>query len=160
MGANVKRSGLKVDHTLITKIKRNFVDYVTGTYKKEFRLAILDLISKGISPVAGKRKFKPYSKTYREAIERGYYGDKRKTPVNMKLSGEMLDSLSLKANKESVTISFDDPVSEFHNDLGAGKSKVIRRLLPTNQGERFSKVIDDKVRDALRFSVETTKRKG
>lgn len=159
MGAKIKRIGIKVDAALIVNIKRNFVQYITTTYKKEFRDAILDLISKGISPVKGERRFMPYSESYLEAIAADRYPNKKKRPVNLELTGKMLDSLYIRANKDAVEIGFTDPKAEFHNTLGAGKKKAIRRLLPTNGGEVFTKVLDDKVKDALKFSVTQAKKK-
>lgn len=158
MGAKIKKVGIKVDATLIVNIKRNFVQYITTTYKREFREAILDLISKGISPVKGERRFMPYSESYLAAIEADRYPNKSKRPVNLKLTGKMLDSLYIKASGDSVEIGFTDEKADFHNTQGAGKKKAIRRLLPTNGGEVFTKVLDDKVKYALKFSVTQAKK--
>jgi len=145
---------------------------------------ILASIRKGVSPVGGK-KFAKYSKSYKDAIkgkstfrnkkgtnqtfeitnkdkvydytsEFRKYG-KRIAPINLKLSGKMLNSFFVKLNKDSLELGFDNEVATFHNRKGAGKSKVIRRLLP-RRGEFFNDVIVNKIR--LAFKVASRKLRG
>ena len=86
----------------------------------------------GSSPVRGKR-WKQYSKAYADRFKKGF-----RKPVNMKLSGEMLDSLEVKRKGRGISIAFNSPIAVFHDKLGAGKSRIIRRLLPVfSKGETF-----------------------
>jgi len=119
---------------------------------------ILASIRKGVSPVGGK-KFAKYSKSYKDAIKAGRYRKfgKRISPINLKLSGKMLNSFFVKLNKDSLELGFDNEVATFHNRKGAGKSKVIRRLLP-RRGEFFNDVIVNKIR--LAFKVASRKLRG
>ena len=56
-----------------------------------------NLISKGISPIKGMGRFPGYKNPDK------YPGDlKSKRPVNLKLSGQMLDSLSVKGTRKSA----------------------------------------------------------
>ena len=160
MGVKIKKRGLRIDATLVADIKREFKSVATRDYKAEMLAAIKDLISKGISPVKGYRRFAPYSPSYKEAIDSGRFPGKSKRPVNMTLSGKMMDSLDIRVRGENAEISFTDEKAVYHNDLGAGKAQTIRRLLPTNNGEVFTKVIDDKIVEALELSIENVKRKG
>jgi len=110
---------------------------------------IKDLIKKGISPVQGGGRFKRYSESYRDAID----GDGeiakqkagKKSPVDMTLTGEMMQSLDVKDRQSRVFIEFEDEKAFYHNTSGAGKSKVIRRLLPDREGERFSRQVQERI---------------
>ena len=75
--------------------------------------------------------------------------NKRKSPVNLKVSGDLLDDLSTESTKNEVKISFDNELFDIHNNKGAGKSKVIRRMLPTKKGETFSRSITLRIREII-----------
>lgn len=78
------------------------------------------------------------------------FGRKKRSPVNMSLTNEMMNSLNTKATSEYTDIFFTDKKAAYHNDEGVGKSKVIRPLLPTKSGQRFSDLINKKLMDLLR----------
>lgn len=124
----------------------------------------------------GRTRFQRYSDSYREAMQgkaaywtkngkvirapidqkdkelvqfsRQLYGNKKPRPVNMKLSGKMLNSIKHRVNKKSLTVYFDDKKAVYHNVDGAGKSKVLRRLLP-RRGEDFSRLIQKKINETV-----------
>ena len=108
----------------------------------EFEKQIVREISEGRSPV--KRtggRYAPYSASYKLAIDKGRYSNfnKRKRPVNLILSGKLLKSIfSRPIGKNKIVIGFDNFLADIHNRQGAGKSKVVRRMLPTNEGETFT----------------------
>jgi hypothetical protein len=129
--------------TLIPDIEKNFTG---GGVRDVVVDEIRDHISEGKSPVAGK-KFKHYSSGY--AKIKG-----RKRPVDMTVSGDMLKSLSSKKTKTSFFVFFKSKIAEYHDSLGAGRSKIIRRLLPTKRGERFTKVIQNRIIKALNDAVK------
>lgn len=109
-------------------------------------------IGKGISPVEGggaqtgrSSRFTNYSESYRKQISKGRYSThgKRLRPVNLQLSGKMRKSLKGRPTKEGITLYYTDKKANWHNEEGAGKSKVVRRLLPkTGTNEKLSRTIN------------------
>jgi len=118
--------------------------------QKTYDTEVLREIAGGRSPVDGKR-LKRYSESYRDRIRRGGgdFSSKKRSPVNMYLSGEMIKSFFVKIIRNGLSIGFDNELADIHNRQGAGKSKVIRRLLPTKKGEQFSRSIRKRVREVL-----------
>jgi hypothetical protein len=49
---------------------------------------------------------------------------------------------------------FSDKKAKYHNDEGAGKSKVIRRMLPKD-GEDFSRNIQNKIVETLAKAIKS-----
>lgn len=173
---------------LVPVIKREY----SRRLPRPLKQAILKDILRGTSPVKGKR-FPKYSDSYRQSIRgrvqfftvSGGGGGKRViaikagrgeklptipfllgkkiSPVNLKLSGQMLRSLRVRSKGSSasrrIEIIFDDEIAVFHNKLGAGKSKTIRRLLPTESGERFNRRITKLTLTLLSRSVSVTLKK-
>ncbi len=150
------------------KLRLNFKDIVPtiqkGLKKAAFDALVLLIraqIRKGISPVEKIGRFTKYSDSYRSAIKKGYGEAEKKnkqvSPVNMTLDGEMLESLSSEPKGEGVRLFFEDKKASFHNDQGAGKSKTIRRLLPTEPGEQFTTNIQRKFRDICKAVVQRAK---
>lgn len=112
--------------------------------------SILKEIKGGRSPVKGKGRFVKYSDDYLRAIRKGTLPfPKRKRPVNMTLSGVMLENLFSEITAKGLKIGIRSELADIHNRQGAGKSKVVRRLLPTNRGEEFNKSIQLDLREAL-----------
>lgn len=156
---------------MAVKIKKN-IKQITDLIKRFTRdsqrgserlieAAIRKDILRGVSPVKGKR-FKKYSDSYRKKIGAGKIQGKSKSPVNMKLTGEMLRSLKAKVRgirTFRVVITFNDFKADIHNRLGAGKSKVKRRLLPTRSGEEFNDTITDKILRHLSKALDRITRK-
>jgi hypothetical protein len=134
------------------KEARNFLMLKIGPlYTKEIENSIL----KGISPVKGKGRFVKYSDSYRDQIKEKrnkvlVMAGKRIRPVNLKVTGKLLKSLSWELEGKFLILKFGNIIADYHNRLGAGKSKTIRRMLPTRRNEVFNRVIDKKVRDALK----------
>lgn len=166
------------DSRLLESIRKDFAK----TAPNQIRKTVLRDISKGISPVKGFNKFQKYSKSYKDVIlGRGTFrkfggktvymqgvrddflleaaSPKKKTsPVTMRLTGQLYNALKVFTNgdyREKFRLVFDwrDFLADIHNRRGAGKSKVVRRLLPTNSGEEFSKEITDDILTRLKKSV-------
>jgi len=114
------------------KTKKKFIN----TFYKNRDAVLAEItgeILSGRSPVAGKR-WKQYSKDYANR-----YKDGSRKPVNMHLTGDMLKSLKIEKTRKAINIIFDSKIAVYHDQLGAGLSKVIRRLLPDpSKGERFN----------------------
>lgn len=74
---------------------------------------------------------------------------KKVSPVNLKLSGKLHASYFSAIKRFIVTIGFDNVLADIHNRLGAGKSRVVRRMLP-GKGEKFNANITRRLKDAIR----------
>lgn len=106
-------------------------------------------IGKGISPVeAGgaqtgrKARFIKYSESYQKQIKRRKFPGKKLRPVNLKLSGKMRASLRGRKTKEGIFLFYKDPLADVHTNEGAGRSRVIRRMLPgEGTNEKLSRTI-------------------
>jgi len=108
------------------------------------------MVDAGISPVKGKGRFKKYSESYSKQIKRGKVQGKSTRPVNLKVTGKMMKSLEYKKITNGVRILFTDEKALYHNKLGAGKSKVKRRIMPIDEGEEYSRVITSRLTNAFR----------
>ena len=84
---------------------------------------------------------------------------KQVSPVNLRYSGGLHRSLKVFTtggvlrNFRMIT-QFKNFLADIHNRRGAGKSKVIRRLLPTNQGERFNRRIEQTIITELKKAAD------
>jgi len=103
---------------------------------------IESIFIRGVSPVSGFGKYKAYSKSYKEQIRRGKgkFANKDIRPINLTLSGDLLKSIKGRPTANGFTIWFSDKKAKWHDKEGAGRSKVIRRMLP-NDNEKFNQVI-------------------
>lgn len=122
---------------------------------------IVATILRGQSPIAGEGRFVGYSPSYLTKIKfansrkmssditilRMRMNGKKQRPINLKLTGDMLGSIYTRTVANGLEVGFKSKIAEYHNDLGAGRSKVIRRMLPNKPGEEFSKVIMKNIRD-------------
>lgn len=132
---------LKALQDLIPEIKKNF----SRELKQEIEVEILEEIVKGKSPVKGK-KFKDYSSKYAE--KKGY-----RRPVDMTVSGKMLNSLKAKQKPDGVVeLEFKSKIAGYHNN-GEGRLPE-RRLLPTKRGETFKPSIMNKIKAILQKAIK------
>jgi hypothetical protein len=115
-------------------VKRLGARKATERLKKD----IVDTIQRGNSPVKGERRYVDYSDSYKAQIDERFSEThlKKLRPVNLTLSGQMLRSIKGRVTDRGISIWFASPIAKYHNELGAGKSKVIRRMLPKD-GEKF-----------------------
>ena len=141
---------------IISEIRKDFNSRGPNTFRK----AILADMNKSISPVKGKGKWIKYSDSYIKAIrgELGNTWDKQISPVNLKLSGELHYSLKvygvgLLSKIYVLRVQFTDFLADIHNRRGASKKKVIRRLLPTENGEEFNYGLTQLLLRSLKESV-------
>jgi len=135
--------------TLLPDLNKNFED--KGNQKK-LKNVIVNYIASGKSPVEGQ-KFKKYSDGY--AKLKG-----KSAPVDMTVTAKMLSSLRIKTSKKgSMSLFFNSKIAKFHDILGAGKGKVIRRLLPRKNGERFADKINKVIRSIVTDAVDKAVKK-
>lgn len=132
------------------KIKR-FKNKAKKELKVKLQEEIIANITAGNSPVKGAGRYQKYSDSYRSDIKKGRYREysKRTRPVNLRLTGELLKSLFVKVTTRGLKIGFDNKLADIHNRRGAGKSKTVRRMLPTNKGETFNRSITTRLREVL-----------
>jgi hypothetical protein len=141
---------------IISEIRKDFNTRGPNTFRK----AILADMNKSISPVKGKGKWVRYSESYIKKIqgELGTTWDKQVSPVNLKLSGVLHESLKvfgvgLLSKTYVLRVQFNDFLADIHNRRGASKKKVIRRLLPTESNEEFNYGLTQVLLRSLRESV-------
>lgn len=127
----------------------------------KIKQAIVQDLIKGISPVQGGGKYKKYSPTYKKEIRKGSSNTMRSarptksiSPVNLRLTGTLHRSLKSFFKRNALIIQFKDFLADIHNRRGAGKSKVIRRLLPTEKGETFNRRINTVMIDQIKKAVD------
>lgn len=82
-------------------------------------------------------------------------GKKSVSPVNLKLTGELHDSFFSKTllDRPGVRMGFSSKLASIHNDEGAGKSKVKRRMLPTISGETFNASITRAFKNKIEIAI-------
>jgi len=134
------------------------------------KIIITDSILKGISPVEGDGKYQKYSESYKKAIKpvkllksgkrskKSGYGrytkyDKQISPVNLKLSGEMLDTFFVEPSPDGLFVGFKHKLANIHSLQGAGKSKVIRHMLPVVKGSKFKRTIVSDIIDLVQKEI-------
>ena len=112
-------------------------------------------IESGTSPVKGEGRFKDYSDSYKSRIQGKKMQNlgKRLRPVNLKVTGELLDSQRVTIGPNGVNVRYTDEKFIYHNETGAGKSRVLRRMLPTRAGEEFSRALTKWLRDTAQKIV-------
>lgn len=137
----------------VRQIKNEFIRSAQESVKE---IIVDENIKKGFSPVKGAGRFEPYSKSYKDAIRKKRYSQygKKTTPVNLTLSGKMLDSFQVDKSSRGIVLRFKNKLSAIHNFLGAGPSKVIRPMLPIGN-EGFKPSVNKQLLDLLKQAVET-----
>ena len=70
--------------------------------------------------------------------------NKKVSPVNLKVSGDLLNSLTATRNERGVLIKFDDKKAKYHDIDGVGRARTLRRLLP-NTGGRDGEAFNDRL---------------
>jgi hypothetical protein len=99
-------------------------------------------ILKGKSPVKPGRRYQTYSDSYKRQIKTRFTF-KRISPVNLKLTGKLLDSFTTSTRGNKLRISFTDKKAVYHDE---GTNKIPqRKMLPSRRGERFARLIERNV---------------
>lgn len=147
----------KLTFTQKFKAKLNRLDKVARNMVKDGTIhkSIISDIEKGVSPVQGQR-FPKYSDYYKSIIRKGL-GTKKLAPVNLKLTGDLLKSLSVSSISSRIIISFEDEKASWHNE---GEGNLPRRaILPTRSKEVFNRKIRTVIQDALKKALGIVFRK-
>ena len=166
MPIKIKRSQKRlIALTLTERAKPIFFRLLDKFIKDE----ILASIRRGVSPVnkggsdpkntGGKARFQKYSTSYVKAMGSGDLSNKKQSPRNLELTGRMLKSIKSRKFKNYLRVWFTDAKAKYHNNLGAGKSKVIRRMTPNPKaGEEFNAGIRRKIVNALAGAIKLSKK--
>lgn len=139
---------------MIPDIVRSFQKSAPPLVKEQ----VVKEIKAGKSPVEGQGRFQKYSDSYDAAIRSGQYKQygKRSRPVNLFLSGKLIGSYTSRSTPGGITVGFKHKLFDIHNRQGAGKSHVVRRMLPTENGEIFSRTITQKIMKMLTTDIIRT----
>lgn len=159
MPAKIKSPLLKATSILdLPEISRQFAKNA----EKPMKGGIVAEILKGKTVVSqrkadpkntgGKLRFQKYSESYKEKFGKGEYTEKRERPVNLWLTGKMLRSMKSRVSNGVLTLWFSDEKAKYHNKEGAGKSKVIRRILP-QEGEDFTPILKRRLINILEKAI-------
>ncbi len=147
---------VKTDFRKLNEKFKRFKRETLNSLQRPLKRAIVNEINQGRTPVSGsKRRFERYSASYRRAISKGRFSDqsKKRSPVNLRLSGKLLRSLVSNVSNGILKISFTDKKAEFHQE-GQGNLPV-RKLLP-GPGEKFSKTIQLMIREFVSKRTKQT----
>lgn len=157
MPVKIKRSQRRLKALTFAELtKPKFLRYVNKFIKR----AMVESIERGVSPVnkggtspqqtGGRLRFNKYSDVYIDQIKKGTLpNNKKQRPVNLKLTGTMLRSIKSRVFRDFVRVWFSDEKAKYHDKLGAGASKVIRRMAPNPKaGEQFNAGIMRRIKQA------------
>jgi hypothetical protein len=123
---------------------------------------IKDSVGRGNPPVSGFTRYKGYSQSYKDQIlgkvsfrkingrivpirpqlfeDAEPFIYKKIRPVNLLLTGAMMRSLIYRPTQKGFVVYFTNKLAKIHSEEGAGKSKVIRKLMPSGT-EKFKRDI-------------------
>lgn len=113
--------------------------------------AVKSRIARGISPVQFAKKFASYAVDRSEAVGDYPVGIKSKKPVNLKLTGKMLRSMTFKIMKKGIKYGMIgaspklDEIFLVHNE-GLRKDIPKRHMLPTKKGEKFQSGVQKQIK--------------
>lgn len=175
---------INITGLIINVIARGISPVRGGRFQKYAESYILQIAGKikfftnkktgGVFPVLPEGKvrktkqgieFTPLTKSgkvQREKFEQGLGVGKKRSPVSLKVSGDMHKGLYFDSNNGKLTGMAKTPdgkhnLWEIHNK---GTDKIpARRLLPTEEGEQFTRVIDNKITEALTKEIGVKVRK-
>ena len=123
--------------------------------KQALKEDIVATIKRGNSPVKAQKRYVKYSESYTAAINRGAYTvfNKKLRPINLTLSGKMLRAIKGRVTDKGIAIWFASPIAKYHDDLGAGKAKTVRRMLP-KEGEDFKAAVKERAAEIIGKAFE------
>ena len=153
----------KIDKRLRAFLKNELRDIQAEVSRKvgpEVRDEILELLQDGISPTDGGQFKQDYSQRYIKDIAAGKYTGKTISPVNLKLTGKLYESLVFKVRKTKTRITtqlrFRNRKRAKEHDEGL-HGLPVRRLLP-NKGESWhvniALIIDGILTNAMRKFIK------
>lgn len=140
--AKSKITGVDAVLAKLTALKRPLSYSEADNLGKSVVLTMKDLISKGISPILGNGRFPAYKNPDR------YPGNRKpKSPVNLYLKGDFLNSLGSRVVDRpggfsaEISYSSDQDIKETGHREGANGQPKRPTIPRTSDGERFSQTI-------------------
>lgn len=128
---------------ILEETREEFKQNINDTFAEELKTQI----QKGLPPVKKTgNKYTQYSKSYKDAIDKGYVKGKTKSsPVDLTQTGEMLNSIKIDITKENPLVYFSDPKlpnskyskSEIHNYEGVNR-KDVKKTQVEKKGSQVS----------------------
>lgn len=151
--------------TVVERVKPTFFKMLNRFIKEE----VLSSIRSGRSPVnkgglspkntGGKLRYEKYSDSYIKKFGKGEFQGKKKNPRNLENTGRMLRSIKSKKTRNYLRVWFTDKKAKYHDKLGAGKSKIIRRMIPNPaKGEQFNAGIRRRIKNTLANAIKISKK--
>lgn len=133
---------------------RNKAAYRTNSRGQVYRISPTNVGRKGKGNV--RQKVRDLNRDYHDAAR----PMKQVSPVNMRHTGKLHKALKVFTKGgflSTYRLVFDwrHWLANIHNEKGAGKSKVIRRLMPTKPSEKFNRNITGVLMDELKKAVNT-----
>lgn len=113
---------------------------------------VKDQLSKGISPVKEEGRFAGYKKSYVDAIQKGRYPGKSVRPVNLKLSGDLINSLDYTARglKNAIEVKINFYGQEDKEDwLRSNPTHAASRKALPRGSEGFNVSIQKTIKDLV-----------
>ena len=153
VGKNFNIEKFFKDKTDLSKVLKQVQEEGPEIIIKEVR----ETIERGNSPVKGYGRFVEYSDVYKEAIKSGRYKSegKKNRPVNLTLTGKMLNSLIDRTTKTGFVIYFTSKLAKIHSEEGAGKSKTIRKIMPkTGSSESWKESVVRPLKSFIKSLIE------
>jgi hypothetical protein len=90
----------------------------------------------------------------KKVTSKGLGFGKKPSPVNLILSGEMINTLKSYQTVRGLFVYFADKKAEWHNEGVPENNLPARRLLPNNPGEEFNRNIFNRIMDSLKKAVK------
>ena len=143
-----------------TKYSQSYIDQIEGkvmffTFKNKVVPVYPDYVESStisINKKSGKVKKTGMKQTLGFSKGLGY--GKLKSPVNLTLTGKLLNSFKTVFTEKGVRLTFTDPKADWHNEGVPSKNIPPRRLLPNHDGESFNFNISRRILDALKRALK------
>lgn len=131
-------------------IPKDSLDDAREAVAEFVRDKVLQYVGDGESPVSGEGNFKRLKKNYKKIKEQVSGTDE----PNLELYGDMLDSLTVRVNKNRLTLLVDDSSqkgkSEGHNQFTtSGPPGLVKRRFIPDEDQKFKRDIEDGIVEIL-----------
>jgi hypothetical protein len=163
--AKVNTTALINLRKFVKDIPKSIDDRTTKIIALSVREKMLDLISRGISPILGNGRFPGYK---RAGDKDGYpknvrkkFPDKRNRPVNLFLSGDFLESIKASGRnlivKIEITGSKNKLKEQGHRERAGGQPA--RPIIPS-ENEEFNATIKQMILKMMKAAVKSAVKRG
>lgn len=138
------------------KYSKSYIDQIKGKaafFKKNGKtIAVSPLSNKELDAYRASKQAKKTNKNsadFVKSVTKSKFGGKKVSPVSLKLSGKMLDSLTF--NRGNGILNAADEKWQYHNGEDGDRAPNMpeRRLLPDRPGEGFNRRIQQNITEAL-----------